>query len=211
MNEIGCQKWTVAFGLKLHERKKSFCYFCPWNLFLKSRKEPCPLNRRTPIYSNDIIESDFYKRKISDFMLINLKSKWRREVCVRACRLTIDNTEWIRNTIVMMAMLIKSKVHTVIFSIILIVLENWGTASAQQQQLQQTKGKNCEMFFFLHSNSMISRIIVISVLSKTIWETTYFPFCTGWRKKRVHSWCIESGSHFYKIRIRFFKKNFFKR
>lgn len=42
--------------------------------------------------------------------------------------------------IVMMAMLIKSKLHTVIFSIILIVLENWETASAQQPQLQQTKG-----------------------------------------------------------------------
>ncbi|XP_031626667.1 uncharacterized protein LOC116342958 isoform X2 [Contarinia nasturtii] len=46
-----------------------------------------------------------------------------------------------------MAMLIKSKVHTVIFSIILIVLENWGTANAQQQpssqqQLQQTKDQN---------------------------------------------------------------------
>lgn len=41
----------------------------------------------------------------------------------------------------MMAILIKSKVHTVIFSIILIVLENFGlgtiNVAAQQQQLQQ--------------------------------------------------------------------------
>lgn len=43
-----------------------------------------------------------------------------------------------------MAMRIKSQVYTVIFSIILIGLENWGSIAAQQQQLQQVqqlKGK----------------------------------------------------------------------
>lgn len=86
------------------------------------------------------------------------KVKW-----LFVCRLTKDNTPNELGTIVMMATLIKSKVHTVIFSIILIVLENWGAANAQQQQLQQTKGMCFDLWIHLchthtHSKNWMFRI-----------------------------------------------------
>lgn len=55
------------------------------------------------------------------------------------CRLSIKSggIKRVENTFMTMAIRIKSHMHTVIFSIILITLDNWELIAAQQQPLQQ--------------------------------------------------------------------------
>lgn len=112
----------------------------------QNRKEKDKRHTHTFIFSKTI-QWQYQRECLSSFGREIYENKLKvKESCAYADEQTKSPKEL--GKIVIMAMLIKSKVHTVIFSIILIVLENWEIVNAQQQQqqqspqqLQQTKGK----------------------------------------------------------------------